>query len=291
MLKLVTIDNPRNVLYPFSKDWYDNPLIVYHGTSSVYSESIEKNGWQMNGQTYDTKDFQKICEFFEDIGWDGTPKNSGHSILRSFSLGGEDDYVNAKPVSFSQIYWTSRNYSRHVGGESIQALFLAIEDILNIYENKQLQDEHRKSIEDELTKLLDMQNKCKNPETLNHGINQYKRFLENFSTDFLNNGKNVATELYKKYEYIKKIHFPIVYVVKVEPAWFEDVMYVGDDFDFKELEIRAKIDIPHSSIIARIDFINGMDYMDIPSGTYPVLWEKEEWNKCCIERRTPNFRI
>nr|MDW7641610.1 hypothetical protein [Nitrosarchaeum sp.] len=151
MLKLVTIDNPRNVLYPFSKDWYDNPLIVYHGTSSVYAESIEKNGWQMNGQTYDMKDFQKICEFFEDIDWYGTPKNSAYPVLRSFSLGGKDDYVNAKPVSFSQIYWTARNYSRHVGGESIQHLFLAIEDILNICENKQLQDEHRKSIEDKLT--------------------------------------------------------------------------------------------------------------------------------------------
>lgn len=291
-MKLVTIDNPSNVLYPFSRDWYDNPLIVYHGTSSVYSESIEKNGWQMNGQTYDTEDFQKICKFFEDIGWNGTPKNSGYSILRSYALGGEDDYVNAKPISFSQTYWAARNYSRHVGGESIHGLFLAIEDILNICENKQIQDEHRKSIEGELNNLLDMQNKCKNPETLNYGINRYRKFLENFSADFLDSGKNTATELYKKYEYFKKNHFPIVYVLKVEPEWFEGDMYIGDGFKFKELEIRTKTNIPHSSIIARVDFTNGVDYVTFfSSGPQPVLWEKEEWNKSCIKQKKPNFQI
>ena len=139
-MKTASISNPNDVCYPFSKEWYDDPYILYHGTSHVYSESIEKNGWNVNEQPYEIDDFQNICKLFEDIGWDGTPKNSGHSVLRSFTVGGNDDYVDVKPASFSQNYWTARNYSRNIGGESIHYLFLAIEDILNISENKQLQN-------------------------------------------------------------------------------------------------------------------------------------------------------
>jgi len=286
-----TIEQSSDVLYPFSKEWYDDPFILYHGTSSIYSESIEHDGWNMNEQPYDIADFQKICNFFEDIGWDGTPKNSGYSVLRSFSLGGDDNYVDSKPVSFSQIYWTARNYSRNIGGESIHYFFLAIEDILNMCESKQLQDEHRKFLEDELKEFLDMQKKTSNPEFLNNGINRYENFLENFSTDFLNNSKNITIKLQEKYEHFKKIHFPVVYVVKVEPDWFEN----NDEFDIlddKSLELRAKTNISSSSLIARIDFPNGIDHMTVYSnGSQPVSWEREEWNKRCIEFKTPEFRI
>ena len=290
-MKHVTIKHPSDVLYPFSKEWYDDPFVLYHGTSNVYSESIENDGWNMNRQPYDIQDFQKMCNFFEDIGWNGTPKNSGYSVLRSYSLGGDDNYVDTKPVSFSQIYWPARNYSRNIGGESIHYFFLAIEDILNMYENKQLQDEHRQFLEGELNELLDMQKKVSNPESLNNGINRYENFLENFSTDFLTNSKNIAIELQEKYEHFKKTHFPIVYVVKVEPDWFEN----NDEFELpfvKSLELRAKTNIPSSSLIGRIDFPNGIDSMYVSdNGPQPVSWEKEEWNKQCLESKTPEFII
>ena len=69
-MKTASISNPNDVCYPFSKEWYDDPYILYHGTSHVYSESIEKNGWNVNEQPYEIDDFQNICKLFEDIGWD-----------------------------------------------------------------------------------------------------------------------------------------------------------------------------------------------------------------------------
>lgn len=291
-MKTIFISNPNDVCYPFSKEWYDDPYILYHGTSNIHSESIEKNGWNVNEQPYEIKDFQKICKLFEDIGWDGTSKNSGHSVLRSYTVGGGDDYVNEKFASFSQDYWTARNFSRYVGGESIHYLFLAIEDILNISENNQLQDEHRDFLTTELNELLELQKQSKNPETLNYGVNHYQSFLDNFSSSFFNDVKTIATEILRKYDILKKKHFPIVYVLKVNPKWFENYEVEFDDQFGKNTEIRSQMNIPASSVIARIDFPNGVEFLRTSSnGSQPVLWDKISWNEHCIEHGITDFQI
>ena len=262
-MKTITIDNPNDDSYPFSKDWYGDHCIVYHGTSSVYSESIEKKGWQINGQTYDKEDFQKICKFFEDISWDG--ETGGKSTLKAYALEGEDEHIFAKPVSFSQEYRTARRYSENAGGESINGLFLGIKDIFNFVKDERLQDEHKKYLESELNELLNMQQKSKNPEELNFSINYWQKCLDNFSIDYLQNGKNISKDIFKKYEYIQKKHFPVIYVVKVEPKWFKDEYSYcfEEDFNDKELEIITKTNIPHTSIIARVNFPNGVKMMKV----------------------------
>lgn len=255
-MKIVTINNPNDNSYPFSKEWCDDQCIAYHGTSSVYSESIEKKGWQINGQTYDKEDFQKICKFFKDIAWYG--ETGAVETLRSYTLDGKDEHVFAKPASFSQEYGTAKQYSGNIGGESINAAFLAIKDILDFIKDDKLQEEHRKYLESELKELLDLQKECKNPEELIVEINYWKKCLDNFSINYLQNGKNIAKDIIKKYEHIKKKHFPVIYVVRVKPEWFKDEYgeYFEENSDDKALEMITKNDIPSTSIIARVNFPN-----------------------------------
>jgi hypothetical protein len=40
----VAIDDPKSNLYPFSKQLWDDPQVVYHGTWSAYSARIEADG-------------------------------------------------------------------------------------------------------------------------------------------------------------------------------------------------------------------------------------------------------
>ena len=41
----VIIESPRDVVYPFDKEVFEDIGIFYHGTSSIYSERIEERGF------------------------------------------------------------------------------------------------------------------------------------------------------------------------------------------------------------------------------------------------------
>jgi hypothetical protein len=64
MTKIVNIDRPNDYFYPFEKSWYDDPYVLYHGTSSSYAEDIEQKGWKFKEKPYDINDFVKICKCF-----------------------------------------------------------------------------------------------------------------------------------------------------------------------------------------------------------------------------------
>ncbi len=256
-MKTISLTDPNDVCFPFSKKWYYDSFVLYHGTSSIHSENIEQKGWRINEQPFDVEDFKEVCRIYEDIDWYGTPLKSGYAVLRAFTLGNDDSYVITKPASFSQDYLTARNYASNIGGESVHNFFLALDDIITISKNQDLQEKHKKSIETKLNKLLELQKESNDPESMVCEINVNKRFLNNMSLDFFNESKNIALKLLKKYEHIKKNHFPVVYALKVEPTWFEDPENEFNLDSEKNSEIRSKTSIPASSIIARVDFPKG----------------------------------
>jgi hypothetical protein len=291
-MNLFTIDNTKDVLYPLSKDEYDNPRILYHGTSSIFSELIENNGWEFNVLPYDLEDFVTIVDIFKKIGWDGI---SGDVIsLESFTLGGDRSYVQTKTASFTPDYHTARNYSRHPGGESVFFLFNAMEDILKICDDNELRQNHISEIQTELNKNLIMQKKVKNPEVLDDEISHQKTFLTNLTSDFLTKSKPVVLELKEKYSQMIKKNIPIVYVIKAEPDYFQEGIFENEPFSLRylQLELRPIVSIPHSSIIAKIIFPNGIVHFKTFMNTVqPVKWQKQEWNDYCVENRQTEFQI
>jgi len=291
-MNLFTIDNTKDVLYPLSKDEYDNPRILYHGTSSIFSELIENNGWEFNVLPYDREDFVTIVDIFKKIGWDGI---SGDVIsLESFTLGGDRSYVQTKTASFSQDYHTARNYSRYPAGESIFFLFNAMEDILKICGDNELRQNYISEIQTELNKNLIMQKKAKNPEVLDDEISHQKSFLTNLTSDFLTKSKPIVLEIKEKYSQMIKKNIPIVYVIKAEPDYFQEGIFENEHFSLRylQLELRPIVSIPPSSIIAKIIFPNGVVHFKTYMNTVqPLKWQKEEWNDYCVENRQKEFQI
>jgi hypothetical protein len=291
-MNIFTIDNPKDLLYPLSKDEYDNQCILYHGTSSVYSKIIENNGWEFNVLPYDLEDFVTIVDIFEKIGWDGI---SGDVIsLKSFTLGGYDrSYVQTKIASFSQNYHTARNYSIHPGGESVFFLFNAMEDILKICGDEELRKNHISEIKTELNKNLIMQKKANNPEVLDDEVSRQKTFLINLTSDFLTKSESIVLNLKDKYSQMIKKNTPIVYVIKAEPNSFEEGIFESKHFSItRRLELRPIVSIPPSSIIAKIIFPNGVvHFMPYGNTVQPLKWQKEEWNDYCVENRKKEFQI
>ncbi len=66
-MREIIINDPNDVVYPLSKDVYEDLKILYHGTSNSYMERIEKKGWCKNDQPHDMKDIKYICEVFESL--------------------------------------------------------------------------------------------------------------------------------------------------------------------------------------------------------------------------------
>jgi hypothetical protein len=283
------INDPYDVLYPLSKDNYDNPRILYHGTSSIYSEIIEKNGWEFNTFPHDMQDFVTLVDIYKKIGWDGI-SGSIYS-LKSFTLGGDGSYVETKPVSFSQDYHIARNYSINRGGESVKNLMVCLDEIVKICDDDVLRNNHISEIETELNQNLTMQKQANNPEVLDREIFLQKSYLENLTSNFLIRSKPVILDLKKKYSQMIKNHTSVVYVIKSEFDSFEegDLKY---GLCGRALELRPITSISPSSIIAKIIFIGGVEYIRIPSNVaQPVKWDTGEWNKYCEENKENEFKI
>jgi hypothetical protein len=290
-MDVFTIDDPCDVLYPLLRDEYYNPRILYHGTSSIYAEIIEKNGWKFNTFPHDMKDFLTISDIYNKIGWDGILGSI--YTLRAFTVGGDRKLVEIKPASFSQDYHIARDYSTNPGGESVRIILECIDEILKICDDDELRNNHISEIETELNQNLIMQKKANNPEFVDAEISNQKNYLANLTSDFLSKSKSVILDLKQKYSQMTKNHTPIVYVIKSELDSFEEGVFENLDFPrIREAELRPITSIPFSSIIAKIIFINGSKDVEIPCNVaQPVTWERDEWNRYCDESGQNEFKI
>jgi hypothetical protein len=65
------IESPRDVMYPFTQETFEDGEIFYHGTSSVYSGRIETKGFRIGDSQFDIADVMDLCESYESIGFFG----------------------------------------------------------------------------------------------------------------------------------------------------------------------------------------------------------------------------
>jgi len=146
--------------------------------------------------------------------------------------------------------------------------------------DKEMINEHRENLEEELDENLELRRIAKNGDILNNDIDKLKSALSNLTTEFLKESEQVSQKLLKKYKFTKKPH-PVVFVIKAEDNWFDVKTDLTSCFPLmRKLEVRSKMNIPSSSIIGRVNFPNGVMYKTIPENTpQPVPWDKENWKK------------
>jgi len=273
VFKTVEITNQYDVTYPLDRNIYENRRIVYHGTSSIFTEEIEKNGWGLNKQPYDIDDIKFVCEAYESIDYEGS---SGYAIIRSWTLGDNNFYIGKKPGYFSQNYWIARDYAIPQGGETISGLIYAINDYFDLIRNPERCFKHKEKLQKKLSRFP--------PGVKYHDT--LLQCLKRLDDDtYFNKISEKLKDIKNKYEGLIKNHYPVVYALKVKPDWFENwsepskywlekLFDPYNDIITKEVDLVAKKSISPSCIISRINFPNGAkDFAPILNMPLPLKWK------------------
>jgi phage-related protein len=276
------IDNPDEVCYPLSRELYEDSKIVYHGTSSSYTEIIETKGWCRNDQPYEMNDIKFICELLESLDY----RNKGYAILRPFTLGVTDYYLEKKMPSFTSDYWMARSFASVPGGETINALFEALNDFINILNSDDLKQKRINSLRSDFEKYDEFLKIIKktdpNIDSIKMMYQKYKKALEMINNkQFLNDVLKKVLALKEKYESFVQNVYGVVYVVRVKPEWFKNW---EDPFRIKNIHLRtdflATTKIGPENIIAKIIFPKGITaYLPASNVPLPLPWAMEEFKK------------
>lgn len=289
-MKVINLRNQNNITYPLSRKIFENDQVVYHGTSSNFTERIEKSGWRINDPVYDMNDAKKVCDIFDSIGY---YNSSDYVDLRSFTLGVGNHHYRNKCPSFSQDYWIARDYANNPGGETLKALLIAIDDFLKFCKDNLLKDDHIEKLKRKIqvaNENLIKSKSLKQPltEADNNFITNYQnmKFSSEKALEILNNSEILENYIKKmhniKQKYLPFIqnHYGVVYVVQVEPQWFKNwiELYLLSNEKHNLLiksgvNLFAKVDVPAENIIAKINFPNGITMFRPDSFYLPLPWD------------------
>ena len=269
-MRVIDILNSNDITYPLDKNIFDDRFIVYHGTSSIYSNQIESKGWIINDYPYDMTDMKEICQICNSISFKGSRAQT--EMIKGYCMG---DHVSNKPIYFTQDYWIARNYAINPGGESINALLSLIAEFGEMMNSKALIGKHLIYLNKQLNDAI-YRNDI--------DINKFKQKIMNFK-DLLSN-KELENKLYEirdKYEKMVQLSSPVVYVVRISPDMFSNWRNIGT---INLLDLRSSVDISPSRIIAKFNYPNGVKRFRQPSGLpLPVTWEMDIFKDWLLENR------
>lgn len=243
------IEDRNNIIYPFSKDIYENPYIVYHGTSSCYSENIEALGWPVGGTPYELEDVRKIVQIHKEI----ELSNEGYRTISCFSELGKNSWQGQKTASFTNEFWYARNYSRNEGGETVANLIMACEQFIDIISSKQNKEEHMKRLAQKIVR---------NPGPADK--DRYARGISRLlDEESLRRSLIVAKRVLDDYMRFAKSSHPVVYALEVNPDWLKEwKIYLESDRThnyMRDIDMASRTDIPADCIISKVDYANGTE--------------------------------
>lgn len=244
-MKLLTIDNPSDKNFPLEDEVLYDPYIVYHGTNSCFSYSIEKDGWNIEKPFYldDVKFVSSLFESCQHLYSSIINSNENEKILPylSCSYAILHHVANKEEINpcFSQNYWHARNYAFYRGGETIDALLNLTEFLLN------------------------------HPECIPCYGSELKPKI------------NALENINEKYSKLVEGSYPIVYAVRVKQEWFENFPEGEIAKNKWAVDLVATTPIKPKFIIARIDFPKGIvPYIPLMSdGPIPRSFQEMKMHK------------
>lgn len=243
--------DPDDFKNPLPDRIKNDGIIVYHGTSSQFSRSIEKRGFIPGDHSllpYKMDDVKKICSIYERFGWFGINDGvwSNYNTLKAYTSD-SGRYGEFKPISFAAAYEYARNYASNPGGETVKAIIGAIDDFERFSIDSQLRTDHikRQRLNQSDEYFLDQKLK-------------YEIFIEN-SNDLplLNSSLTEIKKVEPDYIDIIKKHKPVIYAVKTQEDWFDETP------DLLSIDLKLLKPISPSEIIAKIEFPNGVNYANV----------------------------
>lgn len=122
----VRIDNPDDVRYPFSQDLYDDPTVVYHGTSSCFAAAVEANGFVLGQIPFPVASVQRLVAISDSVNW----KSWSRTVVKGLARHAMLDRGYDRAIYFSANYWFARGYATEVGGETVNSAMVLAAELL-----------------------------------------------------------------------------------------------------------------------------------------------------------------
>lgn len=266
----VVVLQPDDIKFPLGKEIWEDKNVWFHGTSSIFIEKIESTGWKSGDLPYSLSDVGRVIEIYDSIRERGTLQDFpaySDSILYSYTMEGNLVEFEKRGVSLTRNYWLARNYSRNIGGETINAILEACKFFVRLVRDPFSHGEHIKRLDKEIedfhkhysSKLI------ARVESLTMQLKRMERRRSNFiNTVFLERELGSIEEINRKYERIVKESFPVVYAIEYKTDYTVNKIEREDPYseswkilpEYRETENY----IPPEKIIARIEFKDGITH-------------------------------
>jgi hypothetical protein len=239
-MDVVKIIDPGDPRFPFGKELWADPHVVYHGTWSAFSARIEADGFGHPELPFDDEDIASIMRARQAIGW-------GSYAPTFFG----DNPGPRQELSMTGNFWHARAYSTDGGGEVIR---ITIKEALE-FEALCTSDEKRIA-------LINSWKKALKAEPGHYLTVKAVGVLED--QDAMQALCNTVRTARTAIEKVTKGGFPVVYALRVEPEWFperwERYMFNWTEGKRAAVELRCRRDLLcNDRILAKAIYPNGTD--------------------------------
>jgi hypothetical protein len=131
----------------FPKFISEDDWIIYHGTSSICENAIERKGFLPDTNAVTKEEIQAVVSIYEKMNWCGN-HGGGYVVLSPFSLKHDFGDPRGKPVYFAESSYRASLYSMrdYCAGECAMALRHAFDDLYEYLESPVLREQHNKQL-------------------------------------------------------------------------------------------------------------------------------------------------
>ncbi|QDT36020.1 hypothetical protein [Stratiformator vulcanicus] len=142
-----------DALFPAEID--QDSWVQYHATSSSNEAKIDAEGLRWSPNLFSVEDIVDVVSVFRSMNWCGV-HSSGYVVLDSFSLSGDFQGEDFKPMYFREYSLRSLIYAQRdfAGGESARAIRYATRDLERYLKEEMVREDHYQSQRREAISLV-----------------------------------------------------------------------------------------------------------------------------------------
>ena len=236
------ITDPQDNSYPFPREVFEDRTVVYHGSWSTYSHRIEAEGLLSGSIAFDLSPFEIVTEAVRMIGRE--------SFVSAFYTEFQSQPFSAREVFFAPSFWAARSYAMDAGGEVVRK---TIQDA-EAFERICLEPEARQVLIDRWKEGLRSQPDHAATKAAVAALHDEQKLMESLA----------SVQLARKQLAGRGVGgYPVVYAVRVEPAWFgqswDRYLRYWHELGVARGELKCRATIASGRLIARADYPNGTD--------------------------------
>ena len=128
----------------FPIDIYESPWVLFHGTTNVFANNIERQGFKWTDDLYSKENIKEVVSIFKSMDWRGFGGDA-YNALANFTLTNDFARGNNKPIFFTGEPEMAIGYTNEfrVGGETAGCLKYAIENLQTFLESELERNNYR----------------------------------------------------------------------------------------------------------------------------------------------------